>query len=301
MRVICLGGLLLDQVAQVKRFADVDDEVFVSKLEFFPGGSAANIAVFLSRLGISTGFVGKVGKDSFGDFLLRDMKNEGVDISSVKRSELPTGTVFVAVNPEGERVMYAASSATNDLSREDIDIKYINSFDWLVLASLENVEILEYAATCFSGKICLSCGALTAERGLKKLTQLLEKTDIFISSRVELNKLTGKEDVKTGQEIISSYGPSIIVTTLGPQGSQALERGKIYRAESYKVKVIDTTGAGDAFTAGFLYSHIEGKTLQDALYFGNACAALCIQEKGARAGVKNIREVEDFLRGNNPK
>ncbi len=96
----------MDQIALVERFPGEDDEVFVPELQLSPGGSAANFAVMCSRLGAQAGFVGKVGDDAFGGLLIDDLKKEKVDTAGVAESSLSTGTVFIAVRKDGQRMMF---------------------------------------------------------------------------------------------------------------------------------------------------------------------------------------------------
>jgi ribokinase len=295
MKILSIGAILMDQIAHVSRFPGEDDEVFVPKMQMLPGGSAANFAVFCSRLGAEVGFIGKVGNDALGQELISDMKTEGVNTDNLVRSELTTGTVFIGLRDDGQRTMFAYSGAANDLKPKDIDLSYLNSFDHLYLANLENMEVLEYAAEKFKGTVSLNPGALIAEKG-EGAKSLLSKVDIIICSEREARKLTGKEGKKDYLKALKDMGPELVVVTRGSHSTIASNSEGDYGAKTFSVKPIDTTGAGDAFSAGFIYNYLKTKNIEESLKFGNAVAAITIQAEGARSGLKNKAQVEGLMK-----
>ncbi|MBN2518263.1 MAG: carbohydrate kinase family protein [Candidatus Altiarchaeota archaeon] len=294
MKILACGALLVDQIARVERFPGVDDEVFVPKLEMLPGGSAANFAVLCSRLGFEVGFMGKVGKDSFGEFLVRDLIKEGVDIDGILHSDTPTGTVFVAVNPKGERTMFAYSGAANGLDKTELSYQYMVKYSHLHMADLENILFLEFLAKKFHGTISLGAGALIAEKG-PKAKDLIGNVNILICSQDEALKLSNRTELKEALTKLKSLGPELIVVTMGEDGSLAFNGERIYRQDAIRVNVVDTTGAGDSFSAGFLFKYLQTKDIQQSLLYGNAAAAVTIQEFGARTALKGIEQIKKVL------
>lgn len=295
MKIVSLGAVLMDQTAFVERFPGEDDEVFVPKLQLLPGGSAANFAVFCARFCEETGFIGKVGNDPLGDSLIADLKKEKVDTKNVVRSDLPTGTVFIAVRTDGQRMMFAHSGAANDLKETDINLNYLNRFNHLHLADLENVSVLEYAAKHFKGTVSLNPGALVAEKR-EKAVELIKEVDILICSEDEVKKITRKY---TGDEWIKdlrNWGPSLVVLTRGSKPVRAFDGTTITESPTFKVPVVDTTGAGDAFSAAFICEYLKTKEVARALKFANAAAALAVQHRGSRAGFINRVQIEKVIR-----
>ncbi len=285
----------MDQVALVSRFPGEDDEVFVPCLELRPGGSAANFAVFCSRLGGKAGFVGKVGRDNFGDVLISDLVSEGVDTNGVVRSDLPTGTVFIAVRSDGQRMMFACSGAANDLHESDISPHYLNRFDHLHLADLNNIAVLKHAASLFEGSVSLNPGALIADKG-KEALDLIKEVDILICSKNEARKLTGEKSIENCLQTLTDMGPETAVVTCGPEPPLAMSReGATVTAQTHDIKIVDTTGAGDSFSAGFVSEFLRSRDMGQALRFGVATAEIVIQHRGARAGLKNRKQVERVL------
>lgn len=294
MKIVSVGAVLLDQTAAVDRFPKEDDEVFVPELKLLPGGSAANFAVFCSRLGAEAGFVGKVGKDFFGDFLVDDLRKEGVDTKAVARSDLPTGTVFIAVRKDGQRMMFAHSGAANDLRDSDIDLKYLNRFDHLHLAGLENMAVLRYAAENFKGMVSLNPGALIAEKP-REAIDLIKHVDLLICSELEALKISGKKSVGDSLDFLSKAGPKVVVITRGAKSPIGFDGREKVEVPVFKTKVVDTTGAGDSFFAGFVCRYLKTKDLKESIRFANAAASIVIRHPGARGGLRNSEQVEALL------
>jgi ribokinase len=293
MKIVTIGAVLVDMLAEVEAFPKEDGEVFVPRLKLMPGGSAANTAVLCSRLGAETGFIGKVGKDPFGEELIKDFQKEKVDTKGISQSALPTGSVYVAVRKDRQRMMFAHSGAANDLQESDIDLDYLNGFDHLHLADLENISVLEYVASHFKGSISLSAGALIAAKA-HNAAGLLKKVNILICSEEEAEQLSGTEGVDDCLKALCRMGPKITAITRGDRPTKGYDCKDIYEAEVFKVPVVDTTGAGDSFSAGFLVNYLETEDLQDSMLFGNAVASSVIQHKGARSGVGDKSGVDEI-------
>ena len=141
--VIALGPANVDVSARVHRFPGADDEVAVKSMENFGGGCSANVAVGVSRLGHSSGFVGLVGTDSFADFIMKEFEREGVETPFVKRVNGNSGMVFAIVNEKGERVLYSSMGVASGMCREDIPLDYIKSAKFLHLGNIEGEGIIE--------------------------------------------------------------------------------------------------------------------------------------------------------------
>lgn len=294
MKIASVGAVLMDQIASVERFPSEDDEVFVPKLQLLPGGSAANFAVFCTRFGEESGFIGKVGKDGLGDSLIVDLKKENVNTQNVARSDTPTGTVFIAVRTDGQRMMYAHSGAANELNEADIDINSLNKFDHLHLADLEKISVLEHAAKNFKGTVSLNPGALVAEKR-EKAIELIKQVDILICSEDEAKKLTRKYSGDEWIKELKSWGPQLVVLTRGAKPVRAFDGKRLLESPVFKVCPVDTTGAGDAFSAGFICEYLRTHDVAKAMKFGNAAAGLVVQHAGSRTGLKSREQVEKFI------
>ncbi|MHA1733928.1 MAG: carbohydrate kinase family protein [Promethearchaeota archaeon] len=325
MNVLCVGALLADFVARVTRHPGADDEVFVPELEMAPGGSAANTAVGLARLGASVGFMGRVGRgDPVGKGLVQDLVAEGVDVECVVEDAAHhTGMVYVAVDLSGDRRMYAYSGAANELSERDINWDAVGAADVVYLASLKNIDaFVALARWCreHDKPVVANPGMLGVERPLGELLKLVGNLDVLILSEPELELVaeiargggnpSGTTATGSPLEFLSvlffSEGLKTLVVTRGKAGVEFTQsRGAASKQArsipSFPVPVKDTTGAGDAFSAGFLFQYSRendresGESLRKCCQFGSAVAAHAIQQYGARNGLPAREDVESFL------
>ncbi|MHA1301168.1 MAG: carbohydrate kinase family protein, partial [Candidatus Helarchaeota archaeon] len=243
--------------------------------------------------------IGKLGHDVFGQKLIQDFKKENVSIEGIVYSnEVGTGVCYAAVSG-ADRKLYAFSGAANVLDPKDINEDIIISSRVVHLASLKNITPLVKAAEIAKEnptQISLNPGALIADQGPKKVEKLITLTDIYISPQDELLKIIGEDSFDKAIRELFSLGPRIAAITLGSKGAVIIEKDKKYKIPPYRVKAVDTTGAGDSFSAGFITGILEGKHLEICGKMGNATAALKIQYLGAREGLPTRRMVEDFIK-----
>lgn len=287
--VIGFGALNLDKIYRVDKIPGKDEEGFVRSLELSPGGSAANTIVGLARLGIKSGYIGKVGNDAEGRILLEDLKKEGVETQAVIRAEGRSGTAIILVDDAGNRAILVDPGVNDTISYEEIELEFVKKFRVLHLTSFicKNGEdslksqkriVEEFELVSFDP------GMPYAERGLKDMLPLLRRTTIFLPNRIEIEKMFGM-DYRAAAEECLNLGIEIVVVKLGSEGCWVKTSQKDFSMKPFMVEVVDTTGAGDAFNAGFLYGYLEGKSLEDCAKFGNYVASLCIQHVGARSGL----------------
>ncbi len=305
IKVIGLGALNIDHIYKVERILD-DGEAVVEEARAFAGGSAANTIYGLAKLGISAGFSGVVGDDEEGKVLLRDFKAVGVDTSRIKvKKRAGTGSVLCLSDRRGKRSLYVLPGANNLLITKDLDLSYINRAEMLHLSSFAGDQqfpiLLELMANLKpSLKLSFSPGALYAVKGLKALAPILRRTRLLFLNEDEIRRLTGK-DVKAGAKSCLEHGCRNIAVTLGKGGSLGKTAiGYIRDAENeYLVESasrdrgteIDTTGAGDAFAAGFIYGLLKKKTIKECGQLGDIVAQFGIAQIGAREGLPTLSEL----------
>jgi ribokinase len=304
--VICIGAALVDMVAQVERHPEEDDEVFVSDLKLLSGGAAANTAYACAKLGLKTAFLGKLGRnDTFGAKILSDFNEVKVDKSLIKYSDsYGTGSAYVALNRVGDRRIYAHSGAANYLSDEDILEDDLINTKLIYLSSLKNLDPFIKAAEIGRKNnidVILNPGMLIIDQGFDNIKKLLEKIPIIIMSKREFMTLfaiqeISEELIKERSSTLFNLGIKILIVTMGKQGAflMTTEESKLFPAKSVS-KVVDTTGAGDAFSAGFIFGFhdrldYEFKSLDFPLIVGNDVAGQCIQELGARNGIPEYKD-----------
>jgi len=256
------------------------------------GGSAANTIYALSRMGFSCGFVGKVGKDEEGDFLLQELKEAKIDTSRVLR-EGQTGICFILIDEKGERSVFVLPGTNDTLLLSEIDIDYINRAKILHTASfIGDTSYKTQKETILRAKPLLSFdpGEPHAARGWEELFPIMRKTHILFSTKKEIELITGK-NLKEGSFKIKECGVKVVVCKLGENGSLIINGGREVFIPAQKVKSIDTTGAGDVYAAGFLAGFLNNLTLKDCGVAGTLAAALSITGYGReRYPEKNFLE-----------
>jgi len=300
-------------IAQVERYPRNDDEVFVSDLNLMSGGAAANTACACAKLGLSTAFIGMIGKnDIFAEKIINDFHAMKVSTHYLKyNKDYVTGSAFIALNKEGERRIFAHSGAANYLSKEEILIEEIENTKVLFLSNLKNLEPFIKAAEFAKRKgiyVILNPGMLIINQGFENVKELFGLIDILILSKNEFMTLYNLDilDFKANTvnkkfKSLFSLGIKILIITLGKEGAYLINQTSKILIKSYQVnKVVDTTGAGDAFSAGFIFSFLNNLSfnfnhLIPNVRIGNFVASKCIQELGARNGIPNLEEVKNFI------
>jgi len=295
--VIGFGALNVDKIYRVPKIAREEEETFVVDFQEAPGGSAANTIVGLARLGLKTGFIGKVADDHEGQLLLNDFKREGVNTDGIiVSSEGRSGVVAAYVDPKGERALYVHPSVNDSLTFEEIDLEYARRARFLHLTSVDEKPFQaqkKLVEELSDVKVSLDPGEIYARRGLKKLRPIIRRSFVVLPSEGELKILTGK-GWREGVKALLKEGVSVVAVKLGKKGCYATDGKEAHLIKPFRVNVADTTGAGDAFCAGFLYGLVKGKNLYDCGRLGNLVASRCITKIGARTGLPKLSELRGF-------
>lgn len=308
LEVIGLGALNYDVLYAVERIAKGGEEVGITDVKKAPGGSAANTIVALARLGVDAGFVGTVGNDEEGERILEDFREEGVE-TRIKKRDGYTGAAVAFVNARGERALYILPGVNAQLCTDDIDREFVNHTKFLHTSSFVNIEQLEVQRELAKRihnktKLSFSPGMLCFKYELDDLTELIERSEVVFISADELKSVTKNlsfekkalpkkqytlnsiEDYEKGAELLLDAGARIVCVTLGGKGCYVADStGESHLIDAYPTDVVDTTGAGDAFTAGFLFGLLRDKSLYESGKMGNLVASFCIREYGGRKGL----------------
>lgn len=303
--VASVGDANVDFIAPIPFFPKRGGEALIDRLEMRAGGSAANLSVAVSRLGLRSGFIGRVGDDSFGNFLIDEFKKEKVDISQLQvDEEIGTGLTFILVTEGGERTMFGFRGANAYLSPNEIDMNYIQNADAFHISGYSLLRDPQRKATLKALErakragilVSFDAGVLPAMKAADLLRSTLASVDLLFLNELEAVSLAGIKNPEKAARHALKLGPKIVALKLGEKGCLVLtEKGEI-RSPAFEVRVADTTGAGDAFDAGFLAGVIEGWDLKKVARFANAVGALSVMKVGARAALPTMGEVEEFLR-----
>jgi len=305
--IVGFGAMNIDQLYQVDETV-ADGEQLVVDFVSTPGGSAANTIYSLAKLGMKTGFIGAVGTDELGEKLMNDFKAVGVDTSQVKvKQETKTGSAMCFSDKLGKRALYVSPNANNSLTSEDVSLAYLNQAKVIHLSSFAsdnqfNLQIDSVKELDASVKVSLAPGMLYATKGLRTLTPLLERTYAIFMNHKEIERLTGK-DFRAGAQECLDLGCQIVAVTLGKGltmkntktvTSYIRDAEKEYEIEPEKDLIesqLETTGAGDAFAAGFLFGLIKGKGIEQCGLLGDITASFAINEIGARKGLPSLAQL----------
>jgi ribokinase len=296
--VIGFGALNMDKLFKVNKLADAEEESFIEAYAEACGGSAANATVGLARLGCKVGFIGKVGCDREGDLLLQDFCAEGVDTSgTIRNGQGKSGSVLGFVNKKGARALYIDSGVNDTIGFDKISLKYASQAQFLHLTSFVGEKSFQtqkklLSALPHSVKISFDPGALYARKGFASLEPIIKKTYALMPNAIELELLTGETDYCRGADFMIKQGVRIVAVKLGSSGCYITDGRERHKINPFKVKVVDTTGAGDAFCAGFLYGLIHDKRLDECGKLGNFVASRCVMQMGARAGLPFAKDLE---------
>lgn len=308
--ITALGELLIDFTPQ--GISPAGNVLF----ERNPGGAPANVLAAVVRLGGTGAFIGKVGNDQFGHFLKEVLEKYGIETQGLKfSSEANTTLAFVHLDEKGDRSFsfYRRPGADTMLCEKDIDCSLIDSAKIFHFGSLSmtnepsksaTIKAVEYAKQ--KGKIIsydpnlrplLWENDAAAKEGM---TLGLRYADIVKLSEEELEFLTGEKDLENGSKLLFDMGIKLIVVTLGAKGCYYRCGAGVGHLNTYNVKVVDTTGAGDAFLGGLLYRisrlekqlwEINKQEIEEIIAFSNAAGALCTTKKGAIPAMPSMEEI----------
>ena len=298
MDIIGFGALNLDRLCIVERIAREGEHIAIQDIRESPGGSAANTIVGLARLGFSTGFIGAIGNDNEGKILLGDFKNSGVDTGGISILNGRTGIIIGFIDAHGERTLYPYPGVNSILDGANIDIEYAKNTEFLHLTSFVNETQFELQKKLIHElprvKISFSPGILYVRRGLEALMPIIKRSFVIFLNETEIREITG-QDYEKGSRLLIEKGARIVAVTLGKEGCFVMDKEDSHHIPAYPTKVVDTTGAGDAFATGFLYVLLKGGSILDAGKNGNRIASLCIQRIGAREGLPYKDDLEEIL------
>lgn len=297
--ILVVGSLNADLVVRAPRFPQPGETITGDDLQIIPGGKGANQAVAAARLGANVSMLGRVGKDSFGDFLLNNLKSNHVDTQLVQRDDSSTGTATIIVDANGQNSIVLSAGANGKVSSVDVNHASFPDFS-LLLLQLE-IPILTVVS---AAKLAKGNGVriLLNPAPAKQLPdELISLADFIIPNETELSLLTHQSvtdipSIEKAAKILLERGAKAVIVTLGSQGALIVtsESEQATLVDAFPVDVVDTTAAGDAFIGGFA-SVLDSSSLPDAVRYGCACGALATTKFGAQPSLPTKEEVERFM------
>lgn len=296
--VVSLGALAMDYYGLVVSLPHPGEKISALGHEVHPGGVAGNVMTQLARLGVRTGWIGKIGDDETGALILREFEREGIDRSHVQ-IEAGEQSMFtwILVDHEGERTIVMFPNTLVKLTGADVAEKHS---EYIAAAKILHAEIcaLPLEPVAAAMRIARNSGVTTvfdldvtphhfieeARLGTRQmLEEVLSLTDVLVPCKAAAAELLGSENLPVDAAWLMDYGPRAVVITLGAEGSLYVDRHQSFKSPGIPVKAVDTTGAGDAFHGGLIYGLLNGLAAEQTCELANACGAYCCTGIGARA------------------
>jgi ribokinase len=274
--IAAVGPALVDHLYLIDRFPEPGGHTVVKSSKKMPGGAAGNVIYGLSRFGLRCRFYSTIGRDYDAEFFIKEMKEAGVDVK-VEVTHPETGRCDVYIDRSGERTFFVHPNASRfpgpsigDGELKEIDYLYLDPFP-----SEDSFSFHMDLARRAEGTVLLNPGFPYTSIGFDILKELLEHIDIVFISRDELALCNA-----TPEEFLQYV--DLVIITMGKEGSRALTKDEDCFSRGFEVKAVDTTGAGDAFAAGFIYAFVRGIKLEGCLKTGNFVASFSVQHVGGR-------------------
>jgi len=287
-KILCVGDLALDVISQLKEPINYGNDT-ASRIYSHPGGQAANVATWITRTHSKAQLVARVGNDPVGFALISDLDKYGVEHMNLMHSGRPTGVVVILVDSNGERTMFPDNGANADLEvsdlppLDDIDGVYLSGYALLDFRSRDAVLAMIKKIKAAGKPIYFdpaTTGAMKIVSREEALSWVSLMDGILLNSEEALY-LGDAKDVETAEKNLMAYTP-LVVIKLGSRGAMAIHNGVAAKVSAVTTSVVDTTGAGDSFAAGFIPKWLETNDLGAALSAGTALAAKCVATVGAR-------------------
>ena len=299
--VAVLGAAALDWIARVKEFPRRDSIVFADEYRPMPGGTGGNVAEGVARLGPRVCFLGKLGDDEGGKILLKAFQDSGVDTRGVivvpgQRS----ASCFIPIDEHGERQIYCMGGVALYENVEELKPELLKNARVLFIAdAFQKIALKTMDMIPPGAKVIFNPGGLMASYGIEFLKPIFERTDALLVSQEEARTLSHQTEPEAAARTLASMGARVVMHTLGADGVLVLEDGKFSTLPSFPVEqVVDTTGAGDAFTAGVVAGLVQGMDWKNAARMGCATASIKIVHMGARSGLPDRKQVLSLMEKN---
>ena len=279
--LVTVGHILLDVRVYVDEFPEVDKSAIVKIIESSVGGCGANVAVDAQRLGLKTAMIGNIGRDEKGEWILKRLKKEKIETKGINKVGKKTGTSIISINKKGEVKIEEFLGANEPLKK--INKKLIENSNWLQMSSTTPSALEEASKIAKeNGKwVSFDPGRSLSQLGMRKLDKILRNTCFLILNRKEVRAIAKTKSYEEGaKKLVEKYG-FVVVVKASKDPTHIFTGSKESKVKTFKVRAVDFIGAGDAFDAGFIYSIMKGKKIEDAVKFANAVGAVKVTRRGA--------------------
>jgi len=279
----------------------VGSKILMKELILTVGGGGTNSAVSLSRLGHKVAFLGKIGSKYNSKRVVQQLKEEKVDTSLIIRSKTGrTGYSIVLDSKKHDRTILTFRGSNSDLRFNEVNLKKLKTkwfyFSSLIGTSFNTLEKIANYAAKNNIKIAFNISSYLAKKGKKYLKNILNKTNILVLNKEEASILVGKETINNLLKKLNKLGPEIVAITDGKHGVYVNANDIIYSGKPNNIKIVETTGAGDAFASSFLCGMIRKNNVEFALKLGMTNAESVIQHHGAKEKLLTYNEALKIMK-----
>ena len=279
MDVVGIGNLNWDRLLFTDKLADRGGETPINRIKESIGGSAFNTISWLSR-NTEVGFIGCVGNDQESKLVFREINKLNIDTTEIQQKKGRTGTSFSIIDSGGDRTLYTYGGVGSQINIEEIDRNYLLEPSLIHISSFLDEKGMKLTEKLVNLDVDCSFnpGPLTREYDLERLKTILSETKILFLNRQELKNLVPQKENPANKLI--QLGIEHVVVTLGSEGAKLHTKNRTYHSKPPETEVIDATGAGDAFSAGFIEGYLKYNDPEKWLEKGNKSASKCIEKVG---------------------
>ncbi|MBN2567256.1 carbohydrate kinase family protein [Candidatus Woesearchaeota archaeon] len=275
-------------------------KILIKSLEFQIGGGGTNTAVSFARLGLKTAFMGKLGNDHIKESVLALLKKEGIDFIGKISNDEQSGYSIVLDSIAQDRTILTYKGANDTLAWKDINKELLKA-KWIYSSSLvgqsfETLKQIAEHAKRHGIRLAFNPSNYQAELGLATIRPVISRCDLLVLNEEEATLLVGKDTVENQLRRLSAEGPSTVVITWGAKGAFILHRKRHYRIMPHKIRILETTGAGDAFASAFLAGLILKDNIKFAAQLGLIQAESVITHLGAKEKILTLTEAQARIR-----
>lgn len=305
MRVLCVGEMMVDILAHPVGSVSFDNDANqVEAITVKSGGDANNNAIALSKLGNEVYYVGRVGCDVLADYALDIARQAGVCVDYVKRSPKTEQTKsLILINEKGDRKLLQYTGTSVEFCLEDVDLSLLDRVDVLQIGGTFHLPRFDGEEAAQLLHLAQKKGVITSMDVTKDpsgrwdeiIRPCYPHLDYFLPSIEQASCIAGSEDEQQIADYFLSQGVGTVAVKMGSRGCYCKSRHQAFYCGCYQVPVVETTGAGDAFVAGFLTALGRGRSLEDCIRFATATSAHAVQAIGATAGIPDYATVERFM------
>jgi sugar/nucleoside kinase (ribokinase family) len=302
--IVVVGELNVDLVLTgLPSLPEMGTCILSKDMQFTLGSASAIFASNISRLGLKVGFVGKIGDDEFGDFILNVLTKRKVDTSQIIREKKAKTGICVSLSFPDNYAMASYAGVRESLRLSDVSISY--------LAKGKHLHMSSYYLQSGMQKGCAELFSKAKELGLttsldpdsdptgiwdESIYKVLKYVDIFLPNEKEARHISKCDSIQQALDRLNTMVKTVVIKT-GANGVWVKSDKKTIHAKAFIVNVVDTTGAGDSFNSGFIYQYYKGSSIEDCVLWGNACAAISTTKPGGTTAFPNLLQLKKFFAG----